>query len=681
MNNEHMNPTQRVLNALAEGGNQATRSGKGWSARCPAHDDRNPSLSISEGSEGKALVHCHAGCGFDDIVEAIGLGRSDLYQADSGGTGHRPPRPSSKATGSTSAHYGGVCEAMAVLESRLGTSTHTWEYHDAQGELVGVVVRFDTHSGKSFRPISKRVDQNGEYWCIEGMEAPRPLYALRDVIDSVGPVYVCEGEKACDAAIRCGLIATTSANGSKSASKSDWSALRGREVLIVPDHDDAGERYAEEVKRLVLEAGALSVRVIRLADQWTTIEKGGDMDDVLMMESGDVVAVREGIESLVSKSVPIDTLKEPCGADGLNAVRKNAAGSPVLVSMGDVQPEEVHWLWKGRLPLGRLSVLVGRPGEGKSFATTDWAARVSTGSDWPDGSSCPKGSVLLVSAEDDPGDTIRPRLDAHQADPYRVHLLRGVHATNASGSAVEGAFTLADIDTLRDALVQIGDVKLIVIDPIGSYMGGKVDAHRDNEVRGVLAPLGALAQEWGVAVVLVAHQRKGGASHADDMVLGSRAFTGIARSVLHLMRDPDDEDRRVLLPGKMNLSIPAPGLGFTIAGTPGSVQWDTDPVTLSASEVLGRSMGQDNQSSAQSDACNWLRDVLSDGPQPASELRERANDDGIAWRTIERAKKAIGALSQREGYSSNGRWVWLMPIDRHSTPTVEVPEFDGVCPK
>ena len=136
MNNEYLNPTQRVLNALAESGNQATRSGSGWSARCPAHDDRNPSLSISEGSEGNALVHCHAGCGFDDIVEAIGLGRSDLYQADSGGTGHRPPRPSSKATGSSSAHYGGVCEAMAVLESRLGTSTHTWEYHDAQGELV-----------------------------------------------------------------------------------------------------------------------------------------------------------------------------------------------------------------------------------------------------------------------------------------------------------------------------------------------------------------------------------------------------------------------------------------------------------------------------------------------------------------------------------------------------------------
>lgn len=359
-------------------------------------------------------------------------------------------------------------------------------------------------------------------------------------------------------------------------------------------------------------------------------------------------------------------------------------GSPVILCTADVQAQEVSWLWNGRLPLGCLSLLVGRPGEGKSFATLDWAARVSTGRDWPDGSSCESGSVLLVSAEDDPGDTIRPRLDAHDADPHRIYLLKGVYAKDKQGKLIEGAFTLVNIETLRQALDTIGDVRLIVIDPIGSYMGGKVDAHRDNEVRGVLAPLAALAQEKNAAVVLVAHQRKGKAINPDDMTLGSIGFTAIARSVLHLMRDPDDEDRRLLLPGKMNLAVPAPGLAFTIGGEPARVQWASDPVTITAAEVLAKSNGG---SSAGDEAGDWLRDVLSNGPFPVSEIRSMVQRDGLAWRTVERAKKRIKATATREGFASGGRWMWAMPTigrqddSKTANPAIEgdVADYGGVC--
>ncbi len=359
-------------------------------------------------------------------------------------------------------------------------------------------------------------------------------------------------------------------------------------------------------------------------------------------------------------------------------------GNPVLLCAADVQAQEVSWLWAGRLPLGRLSLLVGRPGEGKSFATLDWAARVSTGRDWPDGSSCEAGSVLLVSAEDDPGDTIRPRLDAHEADPLRIHMLTGIYAQDKHGKLIEGAFTLANIETLRHALKTIGNVRLIVIDPIGSYMGGKVDAHRDNEVRGVLAPLAALAKESNAAVVLVAHQRKGKAVNPDDMTLGSTGFVGLARSVLHLMRDPDDEDRRLLLPGKMNLAVPAPGLAFTIEGEPARVQWASDPVSITAAEVLAKS-GRGN--SAACEAEEWLCDVLSNGPVESSKVKDMANTDGLAWRTVERAKEKIGAKSTREGYSNDGRWMMVIPtIDRHAEskaadPAIEgdVADYGGVC--
>lgn len=359
-------------------------------------------------------------------------------------------------------------------------------------------------------------------------------------------------------------------------------------------------------------------------------------------------------------------------------------GNPVLLCAADVQAQEVSWLWAGRLPLGRLSLLVGRPGEGKSFATLDWAARVSTGRDWPDGSSCEVGSVLLVSAEDDPGDTIRPRLDAHDADPSQIHMLKGIYAHDKNGKLIEGAFTLANIEALRQAIATIGNVRLIVIDPIGSYMGGKVDAHRDNEVRGVLAPLAALAQESNAAVVLVAHQRKGKAVNPDDMTLGSTGFVGLARSVLHLMRDPDDEDRRLLLPGKMNLAVPAPGLAFTIEGEPARVQWASDTVSITAAEVLAKSSGG---SSAGDKARDWLRDVLSDGPLASNEIKKMAEQDGLAWRTIERAKKQIGVRAMREGFGKGGRSLWAMPsIGRQDESKTaksaiegDVADYGGVC--
>ncbi|MBL4591798.1 MAG: AAA family ATPase [Phycisphaerales bacterium] len=657
------NPVQRVLDALKTSAHEPKQSGTGWMCRCPAHDDRNPSLSITPGDDGRALLKCHAGCSTESVIEAIGLKMCDLFLDE-----HSAPNTINASTPKPKAIHATAQLAVEVLERTRGPRTKAWTYHDADGEPVGMVVRWDTESGKVVRPVSR----NGAGWFISGMPEPRPLYGLPDLLKAEGVVYVCEGEKAADTAQACGLIATTSPHGSKSAGKADWAPLAGRDVVILPDHDEPGEKYAQVVHRLAREAGAASVKIVRLIERWPELPKSGDMADVLELAQGDTDAIREAVEVLTAASKPEKTPPD------------TSCGSPVLVCMNDVEAQEVNWLWTGRLPLGRLSLLVGRPGEGKSFATLDWAARVSTGSDWPDGSPCESGSVLLVSAEDDPGDTIRPRLDAHDADSNRIHMLKGVHTHSKNGKRIEAAFTLADLDPLRQALSTIGNVRLIVIDPIGSYVGGRVDAHRDNEVRAVLAPLAALAQETGAAVVLVAHQRKAAAVNPDDMVLGSKAFTGLARSVLHLMRDPDDEDRRLLLPGKMNLSVPAPGLAFTIGDEPARVQWEANPVNITASEVLAKSSGRNN---AGDEAGDWLRDVLSNGPMPVGELKSMAEQDGLAWRTIERAKKRIGVKATREGFSSGGRWMWAMPtIDRHDDPKAaidtteeDVADYGGVC--
>jgi len=240
-------------------------------------------------------------------------------------------------------------------------------------------------------------------------------------------------------------------------------------------------------------------------------------------------------------------------------------GGPVLVTMADVEPVAVKWLWFGRIPLGRITLLVGRPGEGKSFLTMYIAAVVSNGGPWPDGSgNAPRGPVLMICIEDDAGDTIRTRLDSHYANVSQIHLMTMVRRIGEDGKPHDVCFTLADLHALEQAIEQIRPV-LVIIDPIGSVIGGKTDAHRDNEVRAVLAPVAALAAKYGCAVLIVAHRRKSDGDVADDLAMGSRAFTGIARAVWHLSRERVNPARRLLLSGKMNLSAESSGLAFTSA--------------------------------------------------------------------------------------------------------------------
>lgn len=315
-------PVQRILTALRKHGHEPQRAGDGWASRCPAHDDRNPSLSINTGDDGRALVNCHAGCTFDEVCGAIGLRRADLFPDDPNRrNGHalKPRRRGDRDTTARNPARGAGCvtvasvttggrtfladrDAVAKLERGQGPRSAMWTYHNAAGERVGLVVRWDTPTGKDVRPVSKTPAS----WCIGGMPTRRPLYALPDVLATKPGerVYITEGEKAAHAARSVGLVATTSAHGSKSASKADWSPLAGREVVILPDHDKAGERYADDVARLCIAAGAKSVRIVRLVELWARMPEGGDMADLVEHCGGDVDPTRAEVEALADKTEP-----------------------------------------------------------------------------------------------------------------------------------------------------------------------------------------------------------------------------------------------------------------------------------------------------------------------------------------------------------------------------------------
>lgn len=289
-------PTTLVLERLRAAGHNPKQNRTGWSCRCPAHDDHGPSLSVGTGDDGRVLLACHAGCTFDAIVAALGLDPRATF-AEPGQPRRRPPADS-KPTRTFSTWE----EAIRSIAGRRGQPAKTWHYHDADGTHVGTVARWPKPGGKDVRPVARQADGT---WAAAGMATPRPLYGLPAVLEARNSVYVTEGEKAADAVRSLGLTCTTSAHGANAAGGTDWSPLAGHDVVVLPDHDDPGESYAAEVVRLATEAGAASVRVVRLVDVWPAMPVGGDAFD--WIEAHDATAaedLRGVLERLVAEALP-----------------------------------------------------------------------------------------------------------------------------------------------------------------------------------------------------------------------------------------------------------------------------------------------------------------------------------------------------------------------------------------
>lgn len=306
-----MTPVEELLAKLPG----AKKVGHGWSARCPAHEDRRASLSIAQSDDGTVLLKCHAGCDTAAVLAAVGLTLANLFTPRKYATpvrnGKAPPDGRTFATAK---------DAVADLERRLGNRSAMWTYHNAQGEPAGVVVRWDKLSGKDIRPVSRHVDG----WHIGAMPDPRPLYHLPDLAASQR-VLVCEGEKAADAAKSLGFTATTSAGGAQAASKTDWRPLASKEVWILPDNDSPGRKYADSVAGILVKlTPAPVIRIVELPD----LPDGGDIVDWINSrgDAAEAETMRAAVESLAlavepwrsgdaddlaHRLFPVDALPEP----------------------------------------------------------------------------------------------------------------------------------------------------------------------------------------------------------------------------------------------------------------------------------------------------------------------------------------------------------------------------------
>ncbi len=316
----------------------------------------------------------------------------------------------------------------------------------------------------------------------------------------------------------------------------------------------------------------------------------------------------------------------------------------------DIQAKPIRWLWQGRIARGKVSMLAGNPGLGKSQITASMAAIVSIGGSWPvDRTRCEMGNVVILSAEDDAADTIRPRLEAAGADLSRVFILDAVvEGYRSDGGEILRAFNLkTDLARLGAMLDKIGGAALIVIDPITAYLGD-ADSHKNAEIRALLSPLSDLAAKHGAAVVCVSHFNKATGGEALMRVTGSLAFVAAARAAFVVAKDPENEARRLFLPLKNNIGNDQTGLAFAIQSAQvksaaglietSRVMWESEAVTVTADEAMTQQADPADRDEID-EAKDFLRKLLVGGPVPSKQIKADAKEAGHAWRTVHRAKK------------------------------------------
>ena len=345
------------------------------------------------------------------------------------------------------------------------------------------------------------------------------------------------------------------------------------------------------------------------------------------------------------------------------------------VAYSMVEVKEIVWLWQGRIPLGTITVLDGDPGLGKSLLTIDLAARVTTGQEMPDGTPGVDGGVVLLSAEDAPGATIAPRLLAAGADMARVEDVRGADEWDAvTGQHFTSDFRIPrDIPLLED-VIQRQAVRLVVIDPLMAYLDMTVNSWRDQDVRSALAPLAALAEQTGAAVLILRHLNKASGMSAIQRGGGSIGIIAAARSGLLVAKHPDNPDHeRVLAALKSNLGPPMPSLRYRLVPssthhTVPVVEWMGACEWSAAQLVAVRLEGKDDASPTKVEsAAAWLREALADGPRPVSDVEQEALDAGFSETSLKRGRARLRVVSEHVGQREGGYWQLRLPNSTEQT--------------
>lgn len=497
--------------------------GSQYYARCPAHDDNHQSLSVSSGADGQIMVNCHAGCSAEHVVSAMSLTMKDLF----------PDKQAEPTTAET------------------WKEVDTYPYVDLDGKYAEKV-RKESSAGKKSFLWRQDNGRGGWQWNRQGVG--HVLYNLA-AIDGETHVFVVEGEKDVNTLAKHGIVAVCGADG---AGPGKWKPeyteqLRGKHVAIIQDNDDVGKVFAIE-EATALNGVAASVRVLDLTTIWPELPEHGDVSDLIARDGAQAVAA---VRELANTAPTYLVIHEAVQAQPTEPTANPEP--PKLVFYDTVDYEEPEFLINPYIPLGKLTIIQADSGVGKTALACKLAACVSRGMPMQ-AEPCETGRVLILSVEDDPS-TLRGRIEASGGDLTQCAFLDNAH---------ELTFTSEIIETT----IKENGIKFVVFDPLQAFLGQKMDMHRANETRPIMAHLAAMAKRTGCAVVIISHMSKGTAGgKAIYRALGSVDIVAASRSVLYVERNPDNEEQCVILHIKSSNAKPGQAVLYRI-GDRGGVQWD-----------------------------------------------------------------------------------------------------------
>lgn len=310
-----------------------------------------------------------------------------------------------------------------------------------------------------------------------------------------------------------------------------------------------------------------------------------------------------------------------------------------IIVMDTIEREEIKWLWKPYIPYGKITIVQGDPGEGKTSLILKLASELSLGRCFGEDELREPINIIYQTAEDGLADTVKPRLEDSGADCKRIMVID------------DSEDSLSMNDVRIEAAIRTTGAKLLILDPLQAYLGDKVDINRANETRDITKRLGTIAEKTGCAVVLIGHMNKGSGAKAAYRGIGSIDFFAIARSVLLVARVPENPNIRALAQIKNNLEKEGSTVAFEIKDN--IFNWIGE-YDISIEELLS-GFSQGNKSLK---AESFLKDLLTEEDSyPASEIFAKGKTLGISKRTLENSKQELGIKSIRVGTG----WHWKLP--------------------
>ena len=582
-----------VLNRLES----VHRCGSGYTAKCPAHDDRRASLSVSEGSDGRVLLKCHAGCSCEAVAHAMGVKMTDLF----------PNRP----------------QPQADIIRR--TPETEYVYKNLRNEPVFKKVRY---AGKQF--VWFHMDESDK-WVRGRGGKPAPLYNMFDTI-AIEFVWVVEGEKDVETLRRYGLPAVSLPDGAKTKWQDEYTEwFSCHKVCIIQDNDEPGRQCANMVASNIY-GQAAAIKVLDLSKIWDSIPKHGDVSDFLQ------AFPQDGVKRLkeLAKSAEYWTPESaPVPESG-------------IIRLCDVQSTQTDWLWYPYIPRGKITLLTADPGLGKTFFALYLTACVSNGRPfWGTDEPYRQGETAVYqTAEDGVSDTIKPRLEPMTPNFANILMI----------DETEEGLSLSD--ERIEKIMSRHKPALMIFDPLQAYLGADVDMHRANEVRPILAHLAKLAEAHNTAVVLIMHNSKTSQNKALYRSLGTIDIPAVARSMLIMGKDPDCDGRRVICHEKSSLARQGKSMTFEIKPNEGGIAF-CGFSDLTADDVLTPSGTYFRASEKRDSAEELLTELLGEkGWCEYSEVKAAAEEYGVNMNTLNKVKQSMNLQTVMIGYEKK-RTYWL----------------------